>query len=69
MYVGSIFIDQDGKTSKCQFDLKIELLDGSVSLRITNKAGLMRPQKAGKLLKIKCDVDMVKVGEQIHFTI
>ncbi|XP_063693608.1 uncharacterized protein LOC134825361 [Bolinopsis microptera] len=61
VYVGSIFIDQDGKTSKCQFDLKIELLDGSVSLRITNKASLMRPQKAGKILKIKCDVDMVKV--------
>ena len=22
----------------------------------------MKPQKAGKLFKIKCDVDMVKVG-------
>ena len=35
--------------------------EGSVSLSIQNADKLMRPQKAGKSLMIKCDLDAVNV--------
>ena len=40
--------------------------EGSVKLSIDNKAKLMGPQKAGKPLAIKCDLDLVNVRQISH---
>jgi len=62
VYVGSIFIvNKDGSRLKCQVNCEIEMLEGSVTLTIDNKAKLMGPQKAGKQLAIKCDADILNV--------
>ena len=37
-----------------------------MTLEIDNKDKLMRPQKAGKELAIKCDVDLVNVRKLLH---
>merc|ERR1712176_61730 len=61
LYVGSIYIDMDGEVSKCEVEVEIELMEGSVTPKIENEDALMRPQKAGKELKIKCDLDLDNV--------
>ena len=37
--------------------------EGSVTLTVDNEDALMKPQKAGKELKIKCDLDLVNVSK------
>ena len=37
--------------------------EGSVTLTVENEDALMKPQKAGKELKIKCDLDLVNVSK------
>lgn len=61
IYRGSIYIDENGEISVCDVEVETELLEGSVTLRIENEENLMKPQKAGKTLKIKCDLDLVNV--------
>jgi len=51
----------NGEISKCEVEVEIELLEGSVTLSIDNEEKLMSPQKAGKPLAIKCDLDLVNV--------
>jgi len=61
VYHGSIYIDEDGEISVCDVEVEVELLEGSVKLTIDNEEELMEPQKAGKTLKIKCDLDLENV--------
>ena len=39
-----------------------------MQLKIDNEADLMKPQKAGKTLKIKCDLDLDNVSSPRSYT-
>lgn len=58
MYVGQIFINKDGESYKCEVEVEIVTLEGSVKLSIANAKTLTKKQKAGKPLTIKCDADI-----------
>jgi len=61
VYVGSIFIDMNGEQYKCDVEVNIELLEGSVNLSIANMKALSRRQRAGQPLSIRCDADIVNL--------
>merc|ERR1719487_2912864 len=61
VYVGEIFIEKDGESYKCEVEVKLILLEGSVRLNIANADQLAKKQKAGKPLAIKCDADIDNV--------
>lgn len=58
VYVGSIFIDMNDEQYKCEVEVNIELIEGSVTLSIANAKQLSRKQKSGQPLSIKCDADI-----------
>jgi len=58
IYVASIYIEKDGESFKCEVEVKLVLLEGSVKLNIANAKQLSKKQKSGQPLTIKCDVDI-----------